>query len=250
MTIHSHRIESSRQKALRRLIVRLLCKKLCNKLSFTRLQNEFRAQQNSISAVEKENNNNKKQFEILETQASSNILPPQINLNSIDPTLLPDSEEYPQFDKSNERRNAYSAESEEVKPKGFLPPPTGFEPPRILPNHNDQFRKQEETRLRNLGLPLQSPTQATKFSKTSSAARQTIPSTKNPHEPSIPTKILKLLIISSHQRKQHIKIMIFHAILRVKMALQQHHRQQFDVLPQIPIKINYQPVLTPLNDHS
>jgi hypothetical protein len=104
---------------------------------------------------------------------------------------LPDSEEYPQIDKSNERRNAYSAESDEVKSKGFLPPPTGFEPPRILPNHNEQFRQQEETRLRNLGLPLQSPTQATKFSKTSSAARQAIPSTKKPARTFDPDKNFK-----------------------------------------------------------
>lgn len=115
-------------------------------------------------------------------------MPPQIDINSIDPTLLPASEEFPQLDKSNERRNAYSAESDEVKSKGFLPPPTAFEPPRILPNHNEQFRQQEETRLRNLGLPLQTPT---KFSKTSSAASQTISSTKKPARTFDPDKNFK-----------------------------------------------------------
>lgn len=83
--------------------------------------------------------------------------------------MLPASEEFPQFDKSNERRNAFSAESSgEVKSKGFLPPPTGFEPPRVLPNHNAQFRKQEEQRLRNLGLPIQTPTQPTRLAPKSS----------------------------------------------------------------------------------
>lgn len=129
-------------------------------------------------------------MEILETQASSNILPPQIDLNSIDPTLLPDSEDYPQYDKSTERRNAYSGESSERK--GFLPPPTGFEPPRILPNHNAQFRQQEETRLRNLGLPLQNPTQTTKFTqKSASAVQQTIQGTKKPARTFDPDKNFK-----------------------------------------------------------
>jgi hypothetical protein len=88
-------------------------------------------------------------------------LPPQIDTNSLDPTDLPASE-FPQFEKFNDRRNAFSAESEEVRTKGFLPPPTGFEPPRILPNHNQQFRSREEERLKNLGLPLQASTQATR----------------------------------------------------------------------------------------
>lgn len=101
-------------------------------------------------------------------------MPPQIDTNSIDPTLLPASEEFPQFDKSNERRNAYSGESSsEVKSRGFLPPPTGFQPPRVLPNSNTKFRQQEEQRLKNLGLPLQSPTQATRYQTKSSVAQTT-----------------------------------------------------------------------------
>lgn len=78
--------------------------------------------------------------------------------------MLPASEEFPQFDKSNERRNAFSSESSsEIKSRVFSPPPTGFEPPRVLPNHNVKFRQQEEQRLRNLGLPIQTPTQPTRL---------------------------------------------------------------------------------------
>lgn len=116
-------------------------------------------------------------------------MPPQIDLNSIDPTLLPASEEFPQFDKSNERRNAYSGESEESRGKGFLPPPTGFEPPRLLPSHNQQFRLQEENRLKNLGLPLQNPTQATKYSRP--LAQQTVQGTKKPARTFDPDKNFK-----------------------------------------------------------
>lgn len=117
--------------------------------------------QNAISGLDLSKNSNKK-YEILETEESSNILPAQIDFNSLDPTLLPASEEFPQFDKINDRRNAFSAESEEVKTKGFLPPPTGFQPPRLLPSHNNQHRAREEERLKNLGLPLQAATQATR----------------------------------------------------------------------------------------
>lgn len=114
-------------------------------------------------------------------------MPPQIDTNSIDPTLLPASEEFPQFDKSNERRNAFSAEtSGEVKTRAFLPPPTGFEPPRVLPNHNQQFRLQEEQRLRNLGLPLQTPTQPTRYQPKPSQA-----STKKPARTFDPDKNFK-----------------------------------------------------------
>lgn len=38
----------------------------------------------------------------------------------------------------------------------MLPPPTGFEPPKILPTYNQEFRTREETRLKQLGLPVQS----------------------------------------------------------------------------------------------
>jgi hypothetical protein len=95
-----------------------------------------------------------KKYEILETEASSNVLPPQIDTNSLDPTLLPASEDFPQFDKFNDRRAALSSESEEVK-KGFNPPPTGFEPPKLLPTYNVEFRKSEERRLRDIGQPTQ-----------------------------------------------------------------------------------------------
>ena len=35
------------------------------------------------------------------------------------------------------------------------PPPTGFEPPRLLPSHNQAFRVQEEARLKQLGVSTQ-----------------------------------------------------------------------------------------------
>jgi hypothetical protein len=78
--------------------------------------------------------------------------------------LIPASEDFPQFDKTNERRNAFSAESEEISPKGMLPPPTGFEPPKLLPTYNQEFRNREEARLKQLGLPIgQAKTQASQF---------------------------------------------------------------------------------------
>lgn len=138
-------------------------------MQFFLMQNDFRALENAIKEGEKESN--KKQFELLETQASSNILPPLIDLNSIDPTLLPASEEFPHIDKSNERRNTQSGESHESIAKNYRPPPTGFEPPRLLPSHNQEFRKQEETRLKNLGIP--SPTQATKNTQKSTPVQST-----------------------------------------------------------------------------
>lgn len=104
-----------------------------------------------------------RKYEILETQASSNALQPEDDNNALDPTSIPASEEFPQVDKTNERRNAFSAESEEVRGKGMQPPPTGFEPPRILPQHNQEFRNREESRLKQLGLPLQSPAKTSHF---------------------------------------------------------------------------------------
>lgn len=35
------------------------------------------------------------------------------------------------------------------------PPPTGFEPPRLLPSYNQEFRNREESRLKQLGVSLQ-----------------------------------------------------------------------------------------------
>ncbi|CAO1440762.1 unnamed protein product [Diamesa serratosioi] len=58
-----------------------------------------------------------------------------------------------QLEKNNERRNAFSEESLESVGRNMRPPPTVFEPPRLLPNSNQQFRQQEEARLRQLGLP-------------------------------------------------------------------------------------------------
>lgn len=120
-------------------------------------------------------NNVNRKYELLETQASSNILPPQIDSNSLDPTLLPASEDFPQFDKTNDRRAALSAESEEVKTKGFLPPPTGFEPPKLLPTYNEKFRQNEEQRLKNLGVPTQ-PTR----SKSSQSLQNVAQGTRKP----------------------------------------------------------------------
>lgn len=123
-------------------------------------QSNFPALQNSIARLTK---NVDRKYEILETQASSNILPPQISSNNLDPTFIPSSEEYPQVDKTNERRNAFSAESEEVSVKGQQPPSTGFEPPKLLPTYNQEFRQREEARLKQLGLPLQPPSQTSQF---------------------------------------------------------------------------------------
>lgn len=36
------------------------------------------------------------------------------------------------------------------------PPPTGFEPPKLLPSYNQEFRNREQTRQQQLGLPHQS----------------------------------------------------------------------------------------------
>jgi hypothetical protein len=143
----------------------------------TNQQSNVPALQNAISGLDLSKNNNRK-YEILETQASSNVLPPQFDTNSLDPTLLPASEEFPQFDKSNERRAA-SGESEEVRSRNFLPPPNKFEPPRVLPSHNQQFRRTEEERLKNLGLPLNSPTQATRVTQTTRKSVRTFDPDKN-----------------------------------------------------------------------
>ncbi|CAG9808459.1 unnamed protein product [Chironomus riparius] len=143
------------------------------------VQSNFPSLQNAISGIDLSKNINRK-YEILETQASSNILPPQIDSNSLDPTLLPASEEFPQFDKFNDRRNAFSGESEESNGKGLLPPPTGFEPPRVLPNSNDQFRATEERRLRDLGLPLATPTRPTRTKASQPTAQNVKQGTKKP----------------------------------------------------------------------
>lgn len=89
------------------------------------------------------------------------MIPPQINSNNLDPTSIPASDDFPQYDKSNDRRNALSAESEEVNSKGLLPPSTSVEPPKLLPTYNEEFRRREEARLKQLGLPLQSTNQFT-----------------------------------------------------------------------------------------
>jgi hypothetical protein len=115
-------------------------------------QSNFPALQNAITGFAKSND---KRYELLETQASSRVIPPQINSNNLDPTSIPASEDFPQYDKSNDRRNAFSAESEEVNSKGLLPPSTSVEPPKLLPTYNDEFRRREEARLKQLGLPLQ-----------------------------------------------------------------------------------------------
>jgi hypothetical protein len=82
---------------------------------------------------------------------------------ALDPTSIPSSEEFPQIDKTNGRRNAFSAESEEVSGKAMSPPPTGFEPPKLLPSYNQEFRRFEEARLKQLGLPIETVTQTSKF---------------------------------------------------------------------------------------
>lgn len=105
--------------------------------------------QNAIPSFPKVEN---KKLEILETQASSHVLPSHIHSNDLDPTLIPASEDFPLNDKNNGRRNA---DSGEVRGNGMLPPPTGFEPPKLLPTYNQQFRRSEESRLKQLGLPFQ-----------------------------------------------------------------------------------------------
>lgn len=114
-------------------------------------QGNFPAHQNSISGGKK---NADRKYEILETQASTHVLPASISSNDLDPTLIPASE-MPLVDKSNERRNAFSTESQETSGRRFSPPPTGFQPPRLLPSHNQEFRNREESRLKQLGVPLQ-----------------------------------------------------------------------------------------------
>lgn len=143
------------------------------------MQSNFPSLQNAISGIDLSKNINRK-YEILETQASSNILPPEIDSNSLDPTLLPASEEFPQFDKFNDRRNAFSGESDEGIGKGLLPPPTGFEPPRVLPNSNDQFRVSEERRLRDLGLPLATPTRPTRTKASQPKSQNVAQGTRKP----------------------------------------------------------------------
>lgn len=117
-------------------------------------QNKFLPPQNTLIIPSK---SAERKYELLETQASSNILPPHINSNVLDPTSLPASEEFPQIDKTNERRNA---DSEEVNVQPRQPPPTGFVPPKLLPTYNQEFRKNEEGRLRQLGVPVQNQAQS------------------------------------------------------------------------------------------
>lgn len=64
------------------------------------------------------------------------------------------------MDKTNGRRNALSADSAEYSGTAMIPPPTGFEPPKLLPTYNKEFREREQERLRQLGLPIQDSTQS------------------------------------------------------------------------------------------
>lgn len=99
-------------------------------------------------------------------------MPAQIDDNSIDPTSQPASEEFPQTEKNNERRNAFSAESEETPRKGHRPPPTGFVPPKVLPTYNQEFRNREEARAKQLGVPLQAQA-SNQFSRQNNQFTQT-----------------------------------------------------------------------------
>lgn len=73
----------------------------------------------------------------------------------------------------NERRNA---DSEEVSVQPRQPPPTGFVPPKLLPTYNQEFRKKEEERLRQLGVSVQSSTttQAHSLSATHSTSKPVV----------------------------------------------------------------------------
>lgn len=115
-------------------------------------QSHFPALQNAITGFTKDSDG---KFEIFETQASSHILPPQFSTNELDPTSIPASEEFPLVDKFNDRRDAFSAEHEPTS-KGHLPPPTGFQPPKLLPTYNQEFRNREQARLQQLGVQIQS----------------------------------------------------------------------------------------------
>lgn len=77
----------------------------------------------------------------------------------MDSTSIPFSEDLFLTEKTNERRNAFSEESLESVGRNMRPPPTVFEPPRLLPNSNQQYRQQEEARLSQLGLSQKPSTQ-------------------------------------------------------------------------------------------
>ncbi|CAO1440250.1 unnamed protein product [Diamesa tonsa] len=116
---------------------------------------------NAISGIVSKNLNKNfnKNDEILETQASNNIPPRPYVSNALDSTSIPFSEDLFLTEKTNERRNAFSEESLESVGRNMRPPPTVFEPPRLLPNSNQQYRQQEEARLSQLGLSAKPSTQ-------------------------------------------------------------------------------------------
>ena len=118
-------------------------------------QANFPALQNAISGIvfKNLNKNFDKNDEILETQASNNIPPRHYVSNALDSTSIPFSEDLFLTEKNNERRNAFSEESLENVGRNMRPPSTVFEPPRLPSNFNQQYRQQEEARLRQLGSP-------------------------------------------------------------------------------------------------
>lgn len=55
----------------------------------------------------------------------------------------------------------------------MIPPPTGFEPPKLLPTYNQEFRTREMSRLKQLGLPVQNIATQTSRPIVSQVAQQT-----------------------------------------------------------------------------